>query len=140
MSSKKRLAKEIAAGKSATVSPQPIHRILTIKEFDQQAKRLGKKYPSFKADLALLVSSLLQQPEQGYALGKGAYKVRMAISSKGKGKSGGARVITFVLRHEGTLFLLNVYDKSVQADLAQGRLDELTQLALSFLEPSSPAN
>ena len=62
--------------------------------FDRELKNLAKKYPSIKADLLELVESLIKDPFQGDNLGKDCYKVRMKISSKGKGKSAGSRVIT----------------------------------------------
>lgn len=57
--------------------------------FRKQAKRLLKKYASLKQDLDALVGQLEKDPQQGIAVGKGCYKVRLAIRSKGKGKSGG---------------------------------------------------
>ena len=62
--------------------------IKTIPEFDRRAKRLAKKYKSLKSDLQLTVLSLRQNPTQGNDLGSGVYKVRLAIASKGGGKSG----------------------------------------------------
>jgi mRNA-degrading endonuclease RelE of RelBE toxin-antitoxin system len=72
------------------------YKISTIPLFDKQAKRLSKKYPSFKRDLATLIDKLSEEPKQGTALGNNFYKIRLAIASKGKGKSGGTRVITYV--------------------------------------------
>lgn len=71
------------------------YKIDTIPLFDKQAKRLAKKYPSLKNDLSALVKTLADAPEQGVALGNGFYKIRLSITSKGKGKSGGARVINY---------------------------------------------
>lgn len=68
--------------------------ITTLDEFEKQARRLSKKYKSLKDDLANLQKELLENPFQGDDLGGGVRKIRMAISSKGKGKSGGARVLT----------------------------------------------
>jgi len=51
-------------------------------------------------------------PYQGIPLGQNAYKIRLAIKSKGKGKSGGARVITFVINEQEEVYLLSLYDKS----------------------------
>ena len=82
--------------------------------FAREAKRLSKHYPSFKQDLIELVASLKKNPFQGDDLGNGIHKVRMQISSKGKGKSGGARVITLnVLVNKDTfeINLLLLYDK-----------------------------
>ena len=61
-------------------------------EFLIQFKRLSKKYRSLKSDIKDLKDSLVINPYQGTSLGKGVRKVRMAIASKGKGKSGGARL------------------------------------------------
>ena len=88
------------------------YNVFSIPLFDNQAKRLSKKYPSFKDDLADLIESIASKPIQGKALGNNFYKIRLAISSKGKGKSGGARVITFVKLMQSTVYLTSIYDKS----------------------------
>jgi hypothetical protein len=72
------------------------YEIYTIDYFDKQFKRLLKKYPSLKSEITELINSLKNNPSLGTSLGNNCYKIRLAISSKGKGKSGGARVITFV--------------------------------------------
>ena len=64
-------------------------------EFRKQAKRLAKKYRSLADDLQAFVDELFQNPNMGKDLGSGVRKIRMAVKSKGKGKSGGMRVITF---------------------------------------------
>lgn len=91
--------------------------------FDRQAKRLAKKYSSLKSDLRTLFDSLRDDPTQGAALGKGCYKVRMAITSKKQGKSGGARIITFVKVTQAAVYLLAIYDKSEKEDIEPGELD-----------------
>lgn len=63
--------------------------------FEKEAKRLGKRYPSMKSDIASLCEEIMANPNLGTDLGGGLRKIRMAIASKGRGKSGGARVITF---------------------------------------------
>lgn len=64
-------------------------------EFERRAKVLAKKYKSFVKDYECFLDSLEKDPFQGTFLGMGVYKTRMAIASKGKGKSGGARVLTY---------------------------------------------
>lgn len=59
----------------------------------------------------LLADSLLDEPLQGSEIFKNCYKIRLAIKSKGKGKSGGARVITFVQIVDEKIYFLSVYDK-----------------------------
>ena len=63
-------------------------------EFKRQFRRLSKKYRSLTDDLEDFQKELKKNPLQGSDLGSGVRKIRMAIASKGKGKSGGARVLT----------------------------------------------
>jgi len=71
------------------------YNVLFIPLFNKQAKKLAKKYPSLKKDLAELIDCLIDNPLQGKSLGNNFYKIRLAIASKGKGKSCGARIITY---------------------------------------------
>jgi mRNA-degrading endonuclease RelE of RelBE toxin-antitoxin system len=86
--------------------------ILTTEFFERELKHLTKKYPSIQKDLSALAERLLLQPMQGTAIGQNCYKIRLSITSKGKGKSGGARVITHVYVTGKTIYLLSIYDKS----------------------------
>jgi len=88
-------------------------------------KRIAKKYHSIKSDLKLLFESLELNPNQGTHLGKNCYKIRVAITSKGKGKSGGARVITNFVVTESTVYLISIYDKSDKESLTNKELEEL---------------
>ncbi|MDX2248544.1 MAG: type II toxin-antitoxin system RelE/ParE family toxin [Bacteroidia bacterium] len=103
------------------------YEVLFIPPFDRQLKRLAQKYPSLKTEFLQLIDSLENNPRQGVDLGKNCYKIRMAIASKGKGKSGGTRVITNVVVEETTVYLLSIYDKSVKENLSPKELDELLQ-------------
>jgi mRNA-degrading endonuclease RelE of RelBE toxin-antitoxin system len=85
--------------------------------FEKQLKRLVKKYPSLKTEYAGLISILKENPETGKLIGNSCYKIRLGIASKGKGKSSGARVITFVHILQTKLYLLSIYDKSEQSDI-----------------------
>jgi mRNA-degrading endonuclease RelE of RelBE toxin-antitoxin system len=97
----------------------------TTKGFEREAKRLMKRYVSLHHDIGELIDSLEQQPHQGDSIGHGCYKVRLAIRSKGKGKSGGARVISCVVAVRETVYLLSIYDKSEQESLSDTRLKVL---------------
>ena len=102
--------------------------IITYETFDRAAKKLAKRYTSFKADLARLFARLERHPDDGVNLGGGLRKVRMAISSKERGKSGGARVITLTVVtscDETTVGLLYVYDKSDRENITDAELCEL---------------
>jgi mRNA-degrading endonuclease RelE of RelBE toxin-antitoxin system len=80
--------------------------------FEKEFKHLCKKYPSFKSDFGSLYEKLQENPRLGEEVIKDCYKIRLAITSKNKGKSGGARVITFFYTTKDKLLLLGVYDKS----------------------------
>ena len=89
--------------------------VKTTPHFEREAKILAKRYKSFKSDLKELVEDLAKDPKIGTELSPGLCKIRLAIVSKGKGKSGGARVITFTIcssESEGRVYLVDVYDKS----------------------------
>ncbi|MCF8255239.1 MAG: type II toxin-antitoxin system RelE/ParE family toxin [Bacteroidia bacterium] len=88
------------------------YNIIPIERFRREAKRLIKKYPTLKDELIELNSLLTKTPDLGTSLGNNTYKVRLAIKSKGKGKSGGARVITYLLTEEKEIYLLTIFDKS----------------------------
>lgn len=83
-------------------------------------KRLTKKHRSFKKEFADLLATLEENPVQGEPLGKDCFKVRLAISSKQRGKSGGARVITCVKVIDERVVILSVYDKS-EADTIKSK-------------------
>jgi mRNA-degrading endonuclease RelE of RelBE toxin-antitoxin system len=72
------------------------YNIIPTKRFEKEIKRLAKKYQSIKSEFADLIDLISKNPKSGTYLGNNCYKIRMAISSKGKGKSGGARIITYI--------------------------------------------
>ena len=99
--------------------------IYTTDFFEKELKKLAKKYPSIKSDYKALIDSLKEEPKQGQPLGKDCYKVRMAITSKGKGKGGGSRVITCVKIVANAVFLLSIYDKSDIENITENKIIEL---------------
>jgi len=101
------------------------YKVKFIPKFEKELKRLAKKFPSLKTDFSHLLKSLKEDPSQGTPLGNECYKVRMAITSKGKGKSGGARVITCFKVIRGTVFLLTIFDKSEQENVTDKELSDL---------------
>lgn len=88
-------------------------------------KRLSKKYPSLKKDIAELAVLLAENPTTGTPLGKDAYKIRLAITSKGKGKSGGARVITCIKVVTTIVYLVSIFDKSEKENITDKELKQL---------------
>ena len=104
------------------------YKVNTIPLFDKQVKRLVKKYPSLKLELVEIIKSLSEKPEQGIALGNNFYKIRLALSSKGKGKSGGARIITYVKVIATTVYLSYVFDKSESANISSKELEQIFKI------------
>jgi hypothetical protein len=100
-------------------------KVETIAPFRREAKKLIKKYPSLKGELAELGIRLSTNPTIGIALGNNCYKIRVAIASKHKGKSGGARVITYFYLTNNTIFLLSIYDKSEHEKISDSQIKEL---------------
>lgn len=87
-------------------------RIKVTRNFEKEAKSLIKKYSSFKNDITKLIGDLELNPELGVALGHNLYKIRIAIGSKGRGKSGGIRIITYVIHKNEIVHLISIYDKA----------------------------
>lgn len=104
--------------------------IIATQDFARRLKKLIKKYKSLKGEIVTLQKSLRDNPTQGTSLGDNAYKIRVAVKSKGKGKSGGLRVISYlemavVMEKEDQLFLLTIYDKSDTETIGR---DEIKQM------------
>ena len=96
--------------------------------FAKELKALAKHYSSMKKDYSDFLESLRENPFQGKSLGKNIRKVRMSITAKGKGKCGGARVLTYtalVKEEDGELLLLTIYDKSVRSTITDKEIEQL---------------
>ena len=105
------------------------YEIKPTQTFLSEAKRLKKRYDSFESDLEDFKKNLQDNPLQGAELCPGIRKIRMAITSKGRGKAGGARVITanaIIAEHEGHIALLTIYDKSEASTV---KLNVIRQMA-----------
>jgi mRNA-degrading endonuclease RelE of RelBE toxin-antitoxin system len=96
------------------------NRVVLTAYFLKKAKRLLKKYHSLEVSLKNLEHKLILNPKSGISYGSNIYKIRIADESKGKGKSGGFRVITYVIEetaHETNIFLITIFDKSEEASI-----------------------
>ncbi len=87
-------------------------KVFPTQNFIDEAVEISKKYHNIKKDFTELRKELQKDPRKGDDLGAGMYKVRMAITEKGDGKSGGARVIVFVKVEEQEVYVLSVFLKS----------------------------
>jgi hypothetical protein len=102
--------------------------VIATEPFERKLKKLSKKHKSLKSDLLAVIEQLAENPTLGTPLGKECYKIRVAITSKGKGKSDGARLMTYVRILKHTVFLLDIYDKSDQSTISDKELKFLIEL------------
>lgn len=100
-------------------------------EFERRAKDLAKKYKSFVSDYDAFLDELEKNPFGGESLGHHTYKNRMAIASKGKGKSGGVRVITYNVQQPAEddvrITLMSIYDKGEISNVSDAYLRGLVK-------------
>ncbi len=101
-----------------------IYNIIPNPSFLLDLKALSKKYPSIKNDINEAVKELKIKPTIGIALGKDCFKIRVAVKSKRKGKSGGARLITCVKITKSIVYLLAVFDKAKIENISDTELAE----------------
>jgi len=107
--------------------------VVPTSNFERKAKKLIKKYRSLKGELAELTTALESDPRKGTHIRENVYKIRLAVKSKGKGKSGGMRVITYVdvflahEPHETDVYILSIYDKSESENIGEGYLTDLVE-------------
>lgn len=106
------------------------YRIVPTRKFLRELKQLAKRYVSIGEDVEALGISLAENPFQGVDLGGGLRKIRMAITSKGRGKSGGARVITLnviLTDEDGEVFLITIYDKAERESISVKELENFVR-------------
>ncbi len=104
--------------------------------FRREAKRYLKKFRTLKEELEAFQQALLENPYIGDKITEGVYKVRLASKSKGKGKSGGFRIINYLIESEedevGTMhisvILLSIYDKSETSTLSNIHIAHLIEV------------
>ncbi|MFW0715610.1 type II toxin-antitoxin system RelE/ParE family toxin [Pedobacter sp. N23S346] len=105
-----------------------VNEVIYSDTFIKKAKVYKKKYLSLVEDLYELEEKLLENPQQGNDLGAGLYKIRLAVKSKGKGKSGGFRIIIYLVSNtpDGTIInMLTLYDKSEESSIDKKELQKI---------------
>jgi mRNA-degrading endonuclease RelE of RelBE toxin-antitoxin system len=121
------------------------YSIIVIDNFKREAKPLLKKYPSLKQELEGLQTQLLVNPRLGVMITDNLYKIRLAVKSKGRGKSGGMRVITYVweiaielvedtANSETVIFLASIYDKSEEENISSKDIERLIDEIQDMIE------
>jgi mRNA-degrading endonuclease RelE of RelBE toxin-antitoxin system len=105
------------------------YNVIPTPDFKKFFKKLFKKYPSLKNDVTQLIEKLEDDYQIGTSLGNNLYKIRLAIESKNKGKSGGARVIYFFLDQDNEIYLIHIFDKSELENIPKETLVKLLKNA-----------
>ncbi len=113
------------------------YKIIVTHNFEKQLKKLVKKFPSIIPDLEQLENRLVKQPNLGVRIGKNAYKIRLSVKSKRRGKSGGMRVITYLeldlfIDELTNIYLLSIYDKSETQTITAFDLKRLIERAVQL--------
>ncbi len=101
------------------------YNVVLTENFKKEAKKLSKKYASLKSEFAELFTELEKNPALGTSLGNNVYKIRLSIASKGKGKSGGARIISLVRVINQTVYLVSIFDKSEQDNISRNNITNI---------------
>ena len=86
--------------------------VILTASFKKDLKHIAKKHRQILSDITSLIEKLSKTLEIGTDLGKNVYKIRLGITGTSKGKSGGARVITYVKIIAQTVVLAEIYLKS----------------------------
>lgn len=100
-------------------------KIIPTPEFNKQTKKLSKGYKNIAKDLRKFKNELLKNPTLGAELGHNCYKVRLSNSSIPTGKSGGFRVITYYIDHQGVIRLLLIYSKTEKENVSNKEIQEV---------------
>ncbi len=91
---------------------------------------MAKRYRGLVEDYENFLVSLEANPLQGTEIAPNIRKIRMAITAKGRDKSGGARVITcnaLVSEQEGKIYLLLIYDKADASNIKMNAVKEIVK-------------
>ena len=106
-----------------------IYEVIVLVDFRRTAKKIVRKHPKFKTDLARIVKSLKSDPTQGTAIGENRYKIRVAISGSGRGKSSGVRVYTYVVVRDAVVYLVAMHTKAERATLKDQEINTILRKA-----------
>jgi mRNA-degrading endonuclease RelE of RelBE toxin-antitoxin system len=101
------------------------NRIVTLPIFDTRYKRFSKKFPSLNRELLELKKILLENPKSGVLITENTYKIKLASSDKNSGKSGGFRIITYLIdeKEDGVeINLMLIYDKSEESSITKSEI------------------
>jgi hypothetical protein len=111
-------------------SPTFMHTVIETPAFQKAAQKAGLS----DDDVAWIAETIARNPQAGDAIrgSGGCRKVRVA--GRGKGKSGGYRVITFFSGPSIPVYLLTVYSKSDMDNLSRAHVNALKILTKQLID------
>jgi hypothetical protein len=101
----------------------PPIRVVATHGYDRRARKLLSEAERAAAELEIALAPTAWPVIAGTG---GARKARAARG--GRGKSGGVRIIYYVMTRRGVLYLLDVYAKSAKEDLTDAEKREIRNL------------
>jgi mRNA-degrading endonuclease RelE of RelBE toxin-antitoxin system len=110
------------------------NKVIPTPFFERKFKRLSKKFSSLAREIETLEDILLENPETGISLGANIYKIRLANKDKSKGKSGGFRVVTYLVyktENSTDIYLITLFDKSEESSIDKSVLVRLVRQIFS---------
>lgn len=105
-----------------------MYTVNTTAVFERRVKKLFKKYRRIQKDLAPLIEKLEAGELAGNAVPgfeKKLYKVRVPSSDQKKGKSGGFRVLYYLILENQSIYLLTIYAKAKRNDIRRREILEI---------------
>jgi mRNA-degrading endonuclease RelE of RelBE toxin-antitoxin system len=110
------------------------NKVIPTPIFERKFKRLSKKFSSLASEIENLEDILIEKPESGISLGANIYKIRLANKDKGKGKSSGFRIVTYLVyktQNSTDIYLLTIFDKSEESSIDKTDLVKLVKQIFS---------
>ena len=110
------------------------NKVIPTPIFEAKFKRLSRKFSSLACEIESLEIELLEKPDLGTSLGANLFKIRLGSIDKGKGKSGGFRVVTYLVHKKENstdIYLITLFDKSEESSIDKSELIRLVRLIFS---------
>lgn len=101
------------------------YKVIVTEIFSKNIKQLKKKYRKIKDDFEKCIDLLEKEPFAGTFLGNDLYKLRLKSSDISRGKSGGFRIIYYLVTEDKKLYLLTIYSKSEMETISMDRISKI---------------
>ena len=111
------------------------YQVMITPRFEKDIKAYKKRFPKIDEDM----DEVINQLEKGNFLGdqinevhlpndEGVYKVRVANTSARQGKSGGFRLVYYVVKNQWEIYLLTIYSKTDKSNISDKEIIKIIKL------------